>query len=143
MTLDPKGSGLVVPGRTPDERVQHRLSSLEVPTEQWRAGANAWTALSYNSGWADYDTATYPGGGWKLDSTGRVWLRGLIKNTAYSTATIATLPAGFRPGKAHHFAVPATAAFGYIRVDANGDVVHGGGTTTWIDLSQVTFEASA
>lgn len=142
MSYNPHGSGLILPGKTPDERLQHRLTSIEhASEEQWR-GQTKWTDASYGSGWSTYSGSFY-GAQYKRDQTGRVWLRGLVKNTSYITATIFTLPTGFRPAFGHHFPIAASDAYGQIYVGPGGTVEHQNGLSTWLSLATVSFDVAA
>jgi len=81
--------------------------------------------------------------GYYKDTNGYVHLRGLIKDGSSSTAQIATLPAGFRPGGRAMFAtygaVPAVVG---VEVNASGQVLPRNATArTYLSLAGISFLA--
>lgn len=57
----------------------------------------SWTAPTLLNSWINYGSS-YQTAAYMKDRTGRVWLRGMIKNgTATTGTTILTLPSGYRP----------------------------------------------
>lgn len=93
---------------------------------------------AFQNSWANYDTANYSRARFTKGVQDLVYLTGLIKSGTVP-AVIFTLPTGYRPTRAQHFSIAANGAFGYARVDANGDVVAAGGSNTWFDLSGIVF----
>lgn len=76
------------------------------------------------------------------DSTGRVHLRGLVKNGSLgSEVCIATLPAGYRPDYRHIVAVQSANAIGRLDLDPNGRVVAYSGSNAWFSIDNVSFRA--
>jgi hypothetical protein len=104
-------------------------------------------ALTFAANWSNY-------GGAHEDATysrfGRlVVLQGFVTKSGTPAAgnTIATLPEGFRPAEALHFAVTTGAAdaFGKVEVQADGDIVWNTGATGETDytsLSGIAFVAA-
>lgn len=74
---------------------------------------------------------------WK-DSSGRVWLQGLVKNGTVGQP-ILTLPADFRPAKAMRFPCSANGVFGEIVVGADGGVALVAGNNAYVSLDSVNF----
>lgn len=81
------------------------------------------------------------------NSAGIVMLRGAVKSGGVGT-TIFTLPVGFRPAKVggstlniKYIPVVVAGALGYVSVRSDGTVVHELGSTTYVDLSSISFRA--
>lgn len=96
--------------------------------------------VGFQNSWVNYDTATYAAAAFRKEPTGRVALRGLIKNGTVNAA-IFTLPAGYRPPKELLFAPdnnasPATD----VRVKADGTVLLASGVNTWLSLDGIEFD---
>jgi hypothetical protein len=101
-------------------------------------GEPAFGAGTSNSG-------TTPAGFYK-DPFGIVHLQGTV-NTGATSATIFTLPAGYRPGSQIDFAVPAFAGATFTTnratIVADGSVYNDRGTgTTFVSLNSITFRAA-
>lgn len=123
-------------------------------------GNTAWAALPYAASWSDFGTGsgvTYRAGQYRMKA-GDVFLRGVAKYAGSiasgAQATIATLPAGFRPSVAEPFLVSAQTETGaggsgwWGRVDvlSTGAIVVTNNEAaatpnpTWVALSMVRFE---
>lgn len=102
----------------------------------------AWHAPVLQNSWVDYG-AGYTSAGYRRDSTGRVHLRGLIKDgTATVTTLLFTLPSGYAPSANHIFATRmAGPAACEIRVNSDGTVRLGdsGGHASWTSLDGISF----
>jgi hypothetical protein len=73
----------------------HVLTAGAMQTFSYDTGWNALSSLYQNS-WADL-SGGYELGGYMLDRTGRLWLRGVVKpGTTTAGTTIFTLPSGYR-----------------------------------------------
>ncbi len=84
---------------------------------------DSWIAPTLLNSFTNYDTSTWQAAGYYKDSTGRVWLRGLLKRASAALGTpIFTLPAGYRPAKLTLFALMAANRDGRLDVDASGNV---------------------
>ncbi len=115
----------------------------------WVIGDTAWIAVTYQNSWVDYGSG-FPGVAYRKDALGFVHLRGLCKNGSSATATIFTLPAGYRPagtsgsGGARFIADNHANAVG-VDVGANGTVTvnsqFGSPDTTYQFLDGITFLA--
>lgn len=83
-----------------------------------------WTALSLQSNWANYDTVNWVAAGYTMDSLGRVFTKGLIKNgTTTNQAPIATLPASYLAPEYTHLATTSNNTFdatGFNTIISNG-----------------------
>lgn len=131
-----------------DGNVEKRESS----TASWRAiNANYfpatytnWTDLPLNtgSGWGTY-SSTYPDAQYTKTSDNIVTLQGLIKTSTAVTAntTIGTLPAGYRPASRMIFIVPTNTGYGRVDVMNDGRVLYYSGSTGWLGLNSITFQA--
>jgi hypothetical protein len=99
-----------------------------------------WTAPTLTNSWVNFG-APFTNAGYYKDITGRVWLRGLIKNGTINTAML-TLPSGYQP-VAQHMAVVYSSS-GVIRVDVatTGAVTSQGapaGAYTYLSLDGINF----
>jgi hypothetical protein len=101
-----------------------------------------WTSLSFNTGWGNY------GGGFhamKYKKAGDlVFLRGLVVRTSGSSATIATLPSGYRPPSELMLATSSAGAFGIVQITTAGVInVTVGTPTGWVSLDNIVFSTLA
>lgn len=101
----------------------------------------AWTAVSFENSWVNFDSSNYTAGSYMKDSLGFVHLRGLVKTGTIGT-TIFTLPSGYRPAKHHHFGVASNGAFGYCYITNAGAVQASGGSNTWFSLDGIRFSTA-
>lgn len=110
--------------------------------EEWRdVGATGQPA--FQNSWVNY------GGGNEIaafmkDASGFVHIKGLIANGTQGTVGF-TLPAGYRPPEAIHFAALSNNLLGRVRVLANGEVwINEGpmGSNGWVSLAQCMFRAA-
>jgi hypothetical protein len=98
----------------------------------------AWTSVTYNTGWVDYD-ATWNGAQYKKVGD-LVFLRGLVKRTSGAETIIFTLPAGFRPPKYVMFPQLSNDALSRIDIYTDGTVnMLLGSATSWVGLSGIVF----
>lgn len=80
------------------------------------------------------------------DSTGRVWLRGSIKNgSTGSGSSIASFPAGFRPGSIIEFPVHTSSGIGSVQIEQSiGDMqVISLPTNALVSLNGISWKAEA
>jgi hypothetical protein len=99
-----------------------------------------WTALALLNSWAQYDANTACQ--YTKDACGNVWVQGRVKNGSAAGATVATLPAGYRPAYQQLFAVRGNAAFGSLVVRTTGNLDPVEGNTTDLCLT-CSFPADA
>ena len=109
----------------PDERdgvvlpTSRRVASLESTGREYVT----WTALSFNTGWADLTPSTIENCAWRqLDDI--IYLKGVPARSTGTSLVIGTLPTGARPGKYVYFVTFAQSSTGVftfdrIRVDPN------------------------
>jgi hypothetical protein len=105
---------------------------------------SGWTALSYVNSWADYG-AGWSTGAYCKDQFGFVHLKGLIKNGTVG-ATIATLPAGYRPAYRQLFGcVSYTTGYvmGRTDVDTSGNIISAAGGNAFHSIHECNFLAEA
>lgn len=99
----------------------------------------SWTALGLSNSWVFFGSPFSPPGYYK-DPTGRVYLRGLVKNGVVATAVIAVMPAGFRPLNTTIIASVSNDLPCEIWIDSSGNVnAPAGGSTAWLALDGVSF----
>lgn len=102
----------------------------------------SWTAPTLTNSWVDfggsYQTARYRK---RLD--GVVEIDGMVKDGSAASATIFTLPSGYRPAAYQVFPVVSNSAAARLDVRSDGTVFLAGGTgsTTWVYL-KAAFEAA-
>ena len=102
-----------------------------------------WIAPTLQNSWVDYDGGTnYEVAGYMKDAQGFVHLRGMVKNGSSGSATIFTLPAGYRP-LLRHILTTSTYNSVYCRLNVNdvGEVTPTGAATNWVSLSGLYFKA--
>jgi hypothetical protein len=103
-----------------------------------------YTGLTLQNSWAYFGVggSQWAQPGYYKDSNGYVHLRGLIKDGSSSTATIATLPAGFRPGFRTIFATYGAPGIVGIEVSSAGVVApRNASTRTYLSLAGISFLA--
>jgi hypothetical protein len=115
---------------------------LKTPSE-------AWIAPTLQNSWVNYGSP-FAVAGYMKDVTGRVHLKGLVKDGTISyPAPIFTLPVGFRPAAHLHFAVSGSDAaesgdrFNNVVVLSTGEVAAAGPESTgaFVSLSNIHFLA--
>lgn len=95
---------------------------------------NSWEA--YNS---DYGAARY-----MKDSMGFVHIDGMPKSGTSASATMFTLPVGYRPGYHQLLAIQSASVLARLDITVDGVVsMVGSGSTTWAALHGITFKAEA
>lgn len=108
------------------------------------ATLDLWTDFSLQNGWVTY-SATYNSPQFTKTSSGRVFLKGLVKSGTTTNGTvIASLPPGYRPqGRLVFQAATSANVPGRIDVLANGDVVIVSGSANWISMDNISFLPSS
>ncbi len=117
---------------------QIQIASLAARITALEAGG-AWTDLPFENGWANFG-GEFQVGQYRLDASGIVHLRGLVKlGAGMAPSTIATLPVNFRPTKTELFGVNASGAFGRIDIQPPGSIVLIGGAGGYVQLGGISF----
>lgn len=110
-----------------------------------------WRPFSYASGWSDYASG-FDTGAYRMEASGIVRLKGLVKNTnVNATTTITTLPVGFRPAAGKIFMGVSSAAgfgeFSRIGIDTTGTITptnhFSGGGAGFLSLEGITFNINS
>lgn len=136
----------------PADRFARSIAELdrrigEVERAAGRSDATAWTYVTFQSSWADYDTS----GTWARAAYRRigdvVYVRGLVKDGTIGQPVF-TLPAGFRPpgstGKGSVIFPTYTATgVGRVDVEPSGIVRAHTGSNGYFSLSVVQFSTTA
>lgn len=104
------------------------------------APAQQWTAPTFSADWVDFGGAQTPTG-YRIDESGRVYLRGLIKSGTVGGAAF-TLPTGYRPGNQQIFATASNDLYGQVSVGDDGVVTVSVGSNTWVSLDGISFDAA-
>ena len=90
--------------------------------------------------WVNFGGA-YNTAGYYRDGDGVVYLKGLVTGGSYSgSATLFTLPAGFRPGGRCLFSVISNQAHGRLDIYNTGQVSPQVGSG-WLSLDGISFKA--
>lgn len=100
----------------------------------------AWSGLSYGSGWADFGGTLQVGQFKKFGDL--VLLRGLVLRSSGVGTVIATLPAGYRPAGASSVVlldVATDTGQGRVDIDSSGNITHIAGGTGWLSLNSKYF----
>jgi hypothetical protein len=102
----------------------------------------SWNSLTLQNSWAWYDG----GGGifstpqYTKGADGLVSIKGLIRSGTIG-ATIATLPAGYRPAARILLAAYSNAAYARLDIDASGNIIASTGSNAWYSLDGINFYA--
>jgi hypothetical protein len=133
-----------IPAQLP--QTQAEWGAFVTAMQQWGnvLQASTWSASTLTNSWANYSTGFNPPG-YRIDETGRVWLRGMIAGGASATAAF-TLP--FSP--AYQQQLPAVCGLGgvyapaVVVVHTSGDVLpfYNSGTLNWFSLDGLSFSLS-
>jgi hypothetical protein len=124
---------------------------LTVATAGSTIAQEAWTAVSYGTGWADYSVG-YLGVSYMKDSLGFIHIRGMAKKTSGTADLVFTLPAGYRPANRLIFSAQAYDygtgyTYGRVDVQTNGKVtVENPGTLAvgdWVSFGAINFDTQA
>jgi hypothetical protein len=113
-----------------------RQVTVQAPAQKWTAPTllNSW--VNFGGGWVE--------AGYRIDSFGRVHLRGLVKDgTVSAVGVIFTLPVGYRPAQAQIFAVDGNSAYGRLTIQEDGDVIAEVGSNVHFSLNGVSFDAAS
>jgi hypothetical protein len=105
-----------------------------------------WTAPTLANSWVNYSIGSDFAVGYRKDPTGRVWVRGTIKDgTAASGTVLFTLPTGYRPQRACAFPVHNNNQVMFIQINTTGTVVLAiaGTTNTLLRLDGISFDTAA
>ena len=94
--------------------------------------------VTFANSWVEYHT-DYPVRYYK-DSTGRVWLKGMVKNGTVGLKAF-TLPAGYRSSSASNTYICASGtAYGKVEINSSGDVIPWTpATNTYVSLDGISF----
>jgi len=96
-----------------------------------------WVAPQLLNSWANYGSGFAPAGYYR-DARGTVWLQGVVKS---GSGYVMQLPAGYRPVASLQFPAISNAVFGWVQIDATGNVGMGAGSNVSLSLSGVSFLA--
>lgn len=103
-----------------------------------------WHEVTLQSAWANYG-ASFKNAAYMKDAAGIVHLRGLIANGASTLgALLFALPSGYRPdaGNQMIFTTRTNGGASEIRIDSNGNVTFYVGSSTWLSLDGISFQAA-
>lgn len=114
--------------------------------QQWRSAMlPKWIAPTLQNGWVNYGndgTYTYNPAGYYMDVSGRVWLRGMLKNGTVNSAFF-TLPSGFAPSYRQLFIANSNSGAYRLDIGIDGTVVSvGAPATTWFSLDGISFSTT-
>ena len=96
---------------------------------------------AFEDSWVNYGSP-YENASYMKDSMGFVHVRGFVKSgTVGTSATIFTLPAGYRPSDRILMATQSNSALGRYDIDSDGKVIPHTGNTLWFSMANVIFRA--
>lgn len=141
-TADRPTKGLYIGKGYFDTTLGYPVYLASVKPSVWVAGppveaVEAVITPTFLNAWADSGGAFQTTGYWK-DPAGVVHLRGLINGGTMGLAAF-TLPVGYRPAATESFAQVSDAAFGALKVLADGSVIPAAGSNVSFWLSGITF----
>lgn len=139
-----------IPGALPKTQADWQL--LANTLQQWRTALQTpkWFAPTLLNGWANYG-APYEPAGFYIDPSGRVHIRGLVKNgTTGWTTPILTLPNGYWPP--YDVIIPGVSAdvFCELHVHSQNSVLGTPGgvavipsaSNAWVSLAGISFSTT-
>ena len=101
--------------------------------------ATGFIDASYENAWVRYDT-TYRNAAYMRTSTGRVFIRGMIKGGVMNTDAF-TVPEGFRPLERVLLATICNGAIGRVDILPTGEVRPLTGSSAWFSLDGLSWQA--
>jgi len=113
-----------------------RLERIELPKIHGIYDAN-WVTPTLENSWVAFGGALEVAAYRKQGHL--VYLRGTVKNGSGATATIFTLPVGYRPLNTVAFAIQSNGIFGELRVTSAGVVAMVSGSVTSASLDGIVF----
>ena len=119
-----------------------RLETFQLPQIELKKYVGDTGQPAFLNSWVNF-AGGYELAGFYRDTSGRVHLCGLVKSGTSAT-TIFTLPGGYRPKNTETYGVLTGSpgdTFGRVEVDANGNVKHVSGGTSYVQLSGISFRA--
>lgn len=99
----------------------------------------AWTAFTYVNSWVDFAGA-YATAGYRKLANGDVQLRGAVKSGTSGTATITTLPAGFRPTGTFQVVTSSNGRIVSLRITSAGVVAGFDSTTETVQTAELVLD---
>lgn len=129
------------------DRLRYSIENMNFDREEWHVVGAAGEPAFENS-WTHYDGDAAAQWGlvkFMKDANGFVHLRGLIKSGSSASATMFTLPIGYRPSPSQAlFATIANDAVARINIAPSGAINGGAGaSTSWTSLYPIIFKAGA
>ncbi len=97
------------------------------------------TPLTLSGAWVNYDSGVHETAGYAVDGSGRVQLKGLVKN---GTGTIGVLPVGYQPPQIMYLPGDATNAFGDFSIDTAGAILPHAYTNPYFSIQSMFYPAS-
>ena len=134
-TWKPNSNWLLLAVRSGETSQQPYLKFI--PTN---ANYYTWKTPAWGTNWGNYGNS-YNTGGYYRDGDGIVHLKGLVTGGSYgNSATLFTLPVGFRPGGRCLFTVITDNAHGRLDITTTGQVIPYVGSG-WLSLDGISFKA--
>lgn len=97
-----------------------------------------WNNLTYNSTWGSYG-APYGAAQYSKDNAGLVRLRGVVKPNGSTSATIGTLPSGYRPPSSILIPYQDNNGTKTLVIGTDGTLTMSNILPTWVSLDNITF----
>lgn len=118
------------------ENFRAELKTLDVKVPE-----PAWIAPTLQNSWAAFGGG-FETPGYRIDSAGRVFLRGLVASGTGFPTTILDLPVGYRPSENTIVATASNNAHGTLLINSSGVTAANSGSTTWFSLA-CSFQATS
>lgn len=97
-----------------------------------------WTNLTFNSTWGNYGSP-YGAAQYSKDNAGLVRLRGVVKPNGSTSATIGTLPSGYRPPSSVLIPYQDNNGTKTLTIGTDGTLTMSNILPTWVSLDNITF----
>lgn len=112
---------------------KQKINSLQIQPDSW-------VIPTYQNSWVTYAVGDWNDAAYRVDATGYVHLKGMVKNGVIGQA-IFTLPVGARPLTKYLMATISNSVIGRLDVYPSGAVIASNGSNAWFSIDGITFKA--
>lgn len=127
--------------RVLQNNVNFKATQFQLPDLEPRRLVGATGNAAFQNSWVNYGGTNEQAHYWK-DSFNMIHIGGVVKSGTI-TATIFTLPAGYRPQEALIMPVASNGAFGVVTINPDGTIVASAGSNVYFSLSGISFRQFA
>jgi len=127
---DPAAHGVIT-----SAYIKSLLDAIKAPPQ------DTWTAPTLGASWVNFGSG-YTSAGYRKDTLGRIWVRGLIKSGTTTDATVLfTLPSGYRPaGNILRTVGSNSGVNAYVVIGTDGTIkIYGSPGNTWLSIEGISF----